>query len=155
MATPHQIVSPQSNAVLIGLVQDSLVGGYLMTSQDTFLNQDEFMQHLCQMHHNPKSSRYSEMTRPSKDRLVTDFLDLPEPAILKPKRLYTGKQVLSSMLPNDVSFTKCVRNASDHAEGLLKDDVVVVSRGHLLSGRLCKASLGTSTGGFVQMIWKR
>lgn len=58
------------------------------------------------------------------------------------------------MLPN-ISFTKTVRNASDNPEGLLKDDVVTVSRGQLLSGRLCKASLGTSTGGFVQMIWKR
>jgi DNA-directed RNA polymerase II subunit RPB1 len=36
MATPHQIVSPQSNSVLIGLVQDALVGGFLMTSQNTF-----------------------------------------------------------------------------------------------------------------------
>jgi DNA-directed RNA polymerase beta' subunit len=34
MATSHQIVSPQSNAVLIGLVQDSLVGGFMMTSQN-------------------------------------------------------------------------------------------------------------------------
>lgn len=58
------------------------------------------------------------------------------------------------MLP-DVSFTKTVRNASDNVEGLLKDDVVLVSKGQLLSGRLCKATLGTSTGGFVQMIWKR
>ena len=126
-----------------------------MTSQDTFLDASLFMQHLAQIQHNPTSKRYSDMTRPSKDTLLCDFVTLEEPAFLKPKRLYTGKQVMSSLMPKDISFTKCVRNASDNVEGLLKDDVVTVSRGQLMSGRLCKASLGTSTGGFVQMIWKR
>ena len=87
MASPHQIVSPQSNAVLIGLVQDSQVGGYLMTAQDTFLSEELFMQHLAQIHHNPTSKRYSDMTRPSKDALICDFVTMEEPAILKPKRL--------------------------------------------------------------------
>lgn len=55
MAVPHQIVSPQSNAVLIGLVQDSLVGGYLLTSQNTFFTEEQAMQLLCQLHHNPQN----------------------------------------------------------------------------------------------------
>jgi DNA-directed RNA polymerase II subunit RPB1 len=77
-----------------------------------------------------------------------------EPAIVKPRR-WTGKQILSMILPPDISLVKCVRNASNNPEGILKDDVVIVSQGVHLAGRLCKATLGTSTGGFVQQIWKR
>lgn len=80
--------------------------------------------------------------------------NLGMPAILKPQRMWTGKQIMSSLLPSKISFSKAVRNASDNLEGILKDDVVIVRNGIHVAGRLCKATLGTSTGGFVQQVWK-
>jgi DNA-directed RNA polymerase II subunit RPB1 len=94
---------------------------------------------------------------PSKNANMTNglwFQDMPEPAILKPKPLWTGKQLMSLLMPSDVTFTKAVRNASVDLEGLLSDNVIVVRKGIHLAGRLCKATLGTSTGGFVQTVWK-
>ncbi len=88
MATPHQIVSPQSNAVLIGLVQDSLVGGFLLTSQDTLFDESQIMQLLAQARHDPKDKSYLEMSMPSKGLGSGLWLaNLDTPAILKPKRL--------------------------------------------------------------------
>ena len=155
MATPHQIVSPQSNAVLIGLVQDSLVGGFLLTSQDTLYDESQVMQLLAQARHDPKSKDYLQMSMPSKGPGSGLWLDnLDTPAIIKPKRMWTGKQVMSALLPQQISFCKPVRNANADTLGILKDDVVIVRNGLHLAGRLCKATLGTSTAGFVQQIWK-
>lgn len=44
MATHKQYVVPTSGKPLRGLIQDSVVGGVLMTSKDTFFNKDEYMQ---------------------------------------------------------------------------------------------------------------
>lgn len=154
MAVPHQIVSPQSNAVLVGLVQDSLVGGYLLSAQDTFFTREQAMQLLCQVHHDPNDlETYRGLTMPSKKAVPKGLWlnSLPHPAIVKPRELWTGKQLFSCLLPKDISFSKVVRS-SDY----LDDNTmpIVVRRGQLVCGRLCKATLGTSGGGFVQSIWK-
>ena len=44
MHIPRQIVSPQSNQPVMGIVQDSLVGVMIFTLRDTFLKLDEVMQ---------------------------------------------------------------------------------------------------------------
>ena len=43
MAVPNQIVSPQSNKPVMGIVQDSLLGVMLFTLKDTFLEMDIVM----------------------------------------------------------------------------------------------------------------
>ena len=63
-------------------VQDHVVAGVLLTKRDTFLEKDEFMQLV-----------YSAVcpTRPGlKDG---SNIEIPLPAIFKPKPLWTGKQV--------------------------------------------------------------
>jgi DNA-directed RNA polymerase II subunit RPB1 len=40
-------------------------------------------------------------------QLSDDFeLNLPNPAILKPKKLWTGKQVMSMIIPNQINFIR-------------------------------------------------
>jgi DNA-directed RNA polymerase II subunit RPB1 len=43
MAVPKQIVTPQSNRPVIGLVQDTLVGSMLFTQRDVFFTREEVM----------------------------------------------------------------------------------------------------------------
>lgn len=43
MSVPHQIVSPQSNKPVMGIVQDSLLGVMLFTRKDTFLELEAVM----------------------------------------------------------------------------------------------------------------
>lgn len=44
MATHKQYVVPTSGKPLRGLIQDSIGGGVLMTSKDTFFTREEYMQ---------------------------------------------------------------------------------------------------------------
>jgi len=44
MATHKQYVVPTSGKPLRGLIQDSIVSGVLMSSKDTFLTREEYMQ---------------------------------------------------------------------------------------------------------------
>ena len=43
MTVPRQIISPQSNKPVMGIVQDSLLGTMLMTQRDTFINHEDAM----------------------------------------------------------------------------------------------------------------
>lgn len=78
--TNNQYLVPTSGNPLRGLIQDHVVAGVWMTSQDAFFSREEYFQLL-----------YGAL-RPedSQSHLVT----LP-PTIWKPKPLWTGKQIVS------------------------------------------------------------
>jgi DNA-directed RNA polymerase II subunit RPB1 len=63
----------------MGIVQDSLVGLYMMTKRDVFIDSPTLMDLLMHL--------------PSWDGKI------PQAAILKPKPLWTGKQLFSIALP--------------------------------------------------------
>lgn len=73
MMVPRNIVSPQANRPVMGIVQDSLLGTRLMTKRDVFMDRDVFMNII--------------MGIEDWDGFV------PMPTILKPRPLWTGKQV--------------------------------------------------------------
>ncbi|KAL8559172.1 DNA-directed RNA polymerase II subunit RPB1 [Nucella lapillus] len=125
----RMLVTPQSNRPVMGIVQDSLTGVSKMTRRDTFLEKGEVMNLLMQV--------------PDWDGQI------PLPVILKPRPLWTGKQVFSLLLPKGVN---CQREHSTHPgdEGKEKvyrwispgDTKVLVEDGELVMGVLCKKSLG-------------
>lgn len=78
MLVPRQIVTPKGNSPCMGIVQDSLLGSRLFTKRDTFLEKDMMMNTLM---------------------WVSNFDGkIPIPAIMKPKQLWTGKQVSNEYL---------------------------------------------------------
>jgi DNA-directed RNA polymerase III subunit RPC1 len=91
------MMTPQSHTVIIGLVQDSLVGGYRVTDKNTFLDYDTFQLLACSRNYDPNLERYDEPNSPHND--LGDLIVLPMPAILKapkaPHGLFTGKQLIS------------------------------------------------------------
>lgn len=68
--TPRQIITPQANKPVMGIVQDTLTAVRKMTKRDVFLDKEQMMNILM---HLP----------------VWDG-KMPIPAILKPKPLWTG-----------------------------------------------------------------
>ena len=77
---------------------------------------------------------------------------IPQAAILKPKSLWTGKQLFSLILPKEVN---CVRTHGQHPndedKGPFKwispgDTKVLVENGRLLSGILCKKNFRNIRG---------
>jgi DNA-directed RNA polymerase III subunit RPC1 len=80
------LVTPRNGELLIAATQDFITGGYLLTQKDEFLTKEHAMQLAACMLDGPDSSM---------------DIDLPYPAILKPRRLWTGKQIFSLILkPN-------------------------------------------------------
>jgi len=73
------IITPQSNRAVMGIVQDTLLGSKLFTKRDTFLQKFEVMQLFMQ---------------------ISDWDGkLPVPAIVFPVPLWTGKQIIECVLP--------------------------------------------------------
>lgn len=80
------LVTPRNGELLIAATQDFITGGYLLTQKDTFLNKSQ----ACQL---------ASCLLAGFD--ATMNIDLPEPAIIKPTELWTGKQIFSLILrPN-------------------------------------------------------
>ena len=168
MAVPHQMVTPQNNSVLIALVQDSIVGAFMMTRKDAFIEFDELLQLTMCIKYNAKdaaskSSTYWEMPARKSKEAFFDHLGfhLPIPAILKAgdgckKPRWTGKQLLSLLLPKSLSLIKPINNADfSSVVDLWNDQVVTVFRGEILSGRLCKQTVGSTSSGIVHVLWKK
>lgn len=89
MNTDNQYIVPTSGNPLRGLIQDHVASGVKMTCKDTFLTKIEFQQLL-----------YIAVCGLPGTEIVTssELMITPAPTIYKPKLLWTGKQVISSIL---------------------------------------------------------
>lgn len=90
MATHKQYVVPTSGKPIRGLIQDSVVSGVFLSSKNSFLGKDDYMQLV-----------YAGLRELISDNKLTRVKTLP-PTILKPRPLWTGKQVISTVLKNIV-----------------------------------------------------
>ncbi|XP_078486594.1 DNA-directed RNA polymerase II subunit RPB1-like [Ciona intestinalis] len=134
----RMIITPQSNRPVMGIVQDTLTAVRKMTKRDSFIEKPDFMNLLM---------------------YLGDWDGyIPQPAILKPKPLWTGKQLFSLIIPPGIN---CIRNHSTHPDGEDSgpykhispgDTRVLVENGILLSGIICKKSLGTSSGSLCHVV---
>eukprot|EP00818_Percolomonas_sp_WS_P008331 CAMPEP_0117439584 /NCGR_PEP_ID=MMETSP0759-20121206/2639_1 /TAXON_ID=63605 /ORGANISM="Percolomonas cosmopolitus, Strain WS" /LENGTH=1474 /DNA_ID=CAMNT_0005231301 /DNA_START=60 /DNA_END=4484 /DNA_ORIENTATION=- len=138
MMVPKNILSAQANRPVIAIVQDSLLGSVLLTRRDVFLTRDLMMN--CLMH-------------------LDDMFDgkIPQPAILKPKPLWTGKQLFSLLIPvvNLVKYSKAHERKDNTDEDISAGDTkVIINQGELISGIADKNVLGTSGGSLIHVIMK-
>lgn len=137
MLNPRMVVSPQGNKPVMGIVQDSLLATAKYTKRDTFLEQDIAMNLL--------------MWLPVWDG------QLPIPAILKPKRMWTGKQLLSMIIPKGLSMKRdsaiASKNKKDAPDFSASDCKVLIVDGELLAGIVCKKTIGASSGSLIHLIW--
>ncbi len=121
----EHILSPRYGGPIIGGIQDYISGAYLLSSKVTLLTQDQVSDLLASINYDG---------------------EIPEPAVLSPKRVWTGKQIISLLLPENFNFSKEAKISS----GVLKctdeecfwDSYLVVKKGKLLLGVLDKAAIG-------------
>lgn len=166
MAVPRQVVAPRNNRPVMGIVQDSLIGIWLFTQRDSFVELDQAMNLL----------------------MWIDFDGtLPPPAILKPRPLWTGKQILSLVIPavnykaadmkdlkkcrlcqeecddNKALKTHLLEKHNDSGSSLPAkvadwaspgDTSILVKDGDLLCGVMSKRTVGATGGGLVHIVWR-
>ena len=137
---PKQIVAPKNNAPVMGLVQDALLGIYLFTMRDTFLTREEVMNLVIWI--DSKEGRQGNyQLQPG---------ELPIPAILKPEPLWTGKQIMSMIIPEKITIE--IWKGKDGLRNR-DDSSMIIRKGELLSGALQKEVVGSGAGGLVHSIW--
>jgi len=136
MHVPKQIVSPQSNRPVMGIVQDTLIGCKVFTERDNFLTYDQVNNLIM---------------------WIDDFdiRELPMPCIMKPKPLWSGKQIFSLILPEKLNLARFREDTPEElADKLnLMDNFVQIRKGELIQGIICKRTVGASSGGIVHNIW--
>ncbi|KAI0040088.1 beta and beta-prime subunits of DNA dependent RNA-polymerase [Auriscalpium vulgare] len=148
--TDNQYLVPTSGKPLRGLIQDHVVAGVWMTNRDTFFTREEYFQLLY------GALRPEEETSHHSGRLQT----LP-PTVWKPRPMWTGKQIISTVLLNITPSNAEGLNLNHKAKvpGALwgvgsKEDEVIFMDGELLCGVLDKSSFGASDFGLVHSVYE-
>ena len=139
MAVPQQIISPQSNKPIIGLVQDPVIGSYLLTQRAVLLDKAQIMDLMAHL-------------EPPAGKVVTE---IPPPAVRRPWPRWTGKQVFSLVFPYEFNFERTVRNGQNDTITSWLERKVIIRRGQLLAGVLCKNSIGKGvSGGVIHILYR-
>ncbi|KAJ7313382.1 hypothetical protein JRQ81_004697 [Phrynocephalus forsythii] len=150
-STDEQYLVPKDGTPLAGLIQDHMVSGASMTTRGCFFTQEQYVELV-----------YQGLT--DKRGKVT----LLPPAILKPQRLWTGKQIVSTLLINIIPEDHIPLNLSGKAKiggkawvkvpahsvygsdlDCMCESQVLLRNGELLCGVLDKAHYGSSAYGLV------
>jgi len=129
-AVPLNIVSPQKNGPLMGIVQDTMAGIYMMTKRDVMIDYEKVMNILLWV--------------PGWDGVV------PPPAIIKPVPLWTGKQIVSLAFPKGLNIVSVKDTLPINEE---KEQGYMIQNGELVVGRVVKPVVGASAGGVVHCIY--
>ena len=127
---PLNIVSPQGNKPLMGIIQDTLCGVYKICRRDVFLTRQEVMNVM--------------MWVPEWDGVI------PTPAIIKPRPRWTGKQIISMVLPRHLNMER-IESKEDDPWIPFQDDGALISDGELMFGLFTKKYVGSSAGGVIHI----
>lgn len=159
--TDNQYLGPTNGNPLRGLIQDHISVAVWMTKRDTFFKRGEYQQ-LLYGSIQPEEGGCGGQN----GRIVT----LP-PTIMKPQMLWSGKQVISSILLNiapadrpglflnslsQVKQANWSPPAKQEADKWKESEEqnVIFHNGELLCGILDKAQIGPSSYGFVHSVYE-
>ncbi|KAK6463825.1 alpha subunit of RNA polymerase I [Scheffersomyces coipomensis] len=145
--TDSQYITPTSGSPLRGLIQDHISAGVWLTSKDAYFNRETYQQLIY-------GCIRPEDGHTTKNRIIT----VP-PAIFKPEQLWTGKQIITTILlnikPEDVPGINLIsKNKVKNEywnEGSTENDVIF-KNGELLCGILDKSQYGATQFGIVHSL---
>ncbi|MBW0491771.1 hypothetical protein O181_031486 [Austropuccinia psidii MF-1] len=144
----NQYLVPTSGNPLRGLIQDHIVAGVWMTNKDTFFNRDNYYQIIY-------GALRPEGNYSGQGRVLT----MP-PAIWKPQPLWTGKQIISTIMKNITPLEAFGLNlfstskVPGKAWGIHSaEESVIFYDGNLLCGVIDKSQIGASSYGLIHSVY--
>ncbi|KAK9452749.1 hypothetical protein V1511DRAFT_519383 [Dipodascopsis uninucleata] len=147
--TDSQYLVPTSGKPLRGLVQDHVVTGVWMTNKDTMLSRDEYHQLI-----------YGAI-RPEDGHTTTARILTVSPAIIKPVPMWTGKQVITTILLNIKPLDRPGLNlvSRDKIDNKYwgpgsQENNVIFKNGEFLCGILDKSQFGATEFGLVHSVYE-
>ncbi|KFD69395.1 hypothetical protein M514_12927, partial [Trichuris suis] len=148
----RQYLVPKDGKPICGLIQDHVVSGFLLTIRDRFLSKEDYNYLLL------SAFGYN-----------VGVIKLLPPAIMKPRCLWTGKQIISSLLLSIIpsghhpfnltaraktSVNNWSKAGEKPPEFDLSESCVVVRQGQLLCGVLDKGQFGAAPYGMVHCVYE-
>ncbi|KAK4447946.1 DNA-directed RNA polymerase III subunit RPC1 [Podospora aff. communis PSN243] len=135
MGVKHNLATPKNGEPIIAATQDFITAAYVLTSKDRFYDRRAFT-YIC-----------THML------LGDTHMDLPPPAIMKPKMLWTGKQIFNVLMrPNKDSKVlvnlECKNKVYKKKDGNeipdmdINDSYLVVRNSEVMCGRMDKSTVG-------------
>ena len=115
----------------MGIVQDTLCGIRKFTLRDTSRDWNQVQNVLLWV--------------PEWDGVV------PIPAIVKPKPLWSGKQILSLCIPRSINIFHTVDSRSLNP---VSDDGIMIENGDIIYGVVQKLTVGTAQGGLIHVVFR-
>lgn len=158
--TDLQYIVPTDGSPLRGLIQDHVVAGVKLTKRDTFLEKWEYQQLLFAT---LASLQGLEVVRSDSN------IELMPPAIVKPRPLWTGKQVISTLLThlkkgNDrdhgadtfagISVDRLAKTPGTAFGSRQEEHMVLIRDGELLRGVLDKSAFGATEFSLVHAVYE-
>lgn len=147
--TDNQYLSATAGKPLRGLIQDHVSMGVWLSNKDTFFTREEYHELL-----------YSCL-RPEDGHTTSGTVLTVEPAIWKPRPLWTGKQVFTTVLKNTQpqEYQGLTLASKSQTSGKLwgahsEEQNVVVQDGELMGGVLDKSQIGPAGGGIINGIYE-
>jgi DNA-directed RNA polymerase III subunit RPC1 len=136
MGSKSNLITPRNGEIIIAATQDFLTGAYLITLRDTFFDRANTCRIIASI---------------LSDTDTNTRIKLPLPAILKPMKLWSGKQIISLIFrPNKSS--PVIANLRTKGKSYTKnedlctnDSFVVIRNSELLLGSLDKSTLGSGS----------
>ncbi|KAK6205186.1 alpha subunit of RNA polymerase I [Scheffersomyces amazonensis] len=145
--TDSQYITPTSGSPLRGLIQDHISAGVWLTSKDTFFNREIYQQLIY------------GCIRPEDGHTTGNKIITVPPTIFKPEPLWTGKQIITTILlnikPENVPGINLISKNKVKSEYWGKgsnENEVLFKNGELLSGILDKSQYGATQFGIVHSL---
>lgn len=137
MGVKANLITPRNGEPIIAATQDFITAAYLLTKRDRLLNRAQIAQ-VC--------AAFGD---------ATTHIDLPPPTIIKPERLWTGKQAFNLLMrPNQreaahvlVNLEAKCRTFEKARPGFIEDmspndGFLVIQNSEIMCGVVDKASVG-------------
>lgn len=134
MAVVENIMSPQANKPVIGIVQDSMLSSYDLSRKDNFLTKRLFSDISIFKKSNSYNDKYPSMT--------------------KPKILWSGKQSVNSIVSKTTIISKNAKKDLNTWREVNPDDsFIYIFDDNMITGQFAKKSIGPSYGSIIQNLW--
>eukprot|EP00520_Triparma_pacifica_P017062 CAMPEP_0118658354 /NCGR_PEP_ID=MMETSP0785-20121206/14522_1 /TAXON_ID=91992 /ORGANISM="Bolidomonas pacifica, Strain CCMP 1866" /LENGTH=1501 /DNA_ID=CAMNT_0006551363 /DNA_START=203 /DNA_END=4704 /DNA_ORIENTATION=- len=132
MGVEKNLITPRNGEPLVAASQDFLTASYLITQRDQFFDKETFCQLVSYLGD------------------ASEHIELPPPSIIKPVKLWTGKQIFNIMVkPNrdgvDVNFECKEKNYNSKLSMkhfCPNDGYVCFRQSELISGNIAKKTIG-------------
>lgn len=147
MNIKNKICTPQNNAPVAGLVQDSLVGLYFLSRKNERVDLDLFYDCLFTLNKTDTQKLYKRVARYYKSEFVRT-----KDKRIKPKyNSLPGRILLSVLFPEDFYYSKKTHDEDEVVDG--QDPYVKIENGVLVCGDLIKSVLGAKSGSIVHVLF--